>query len=602
MARPNPLPEATLPQMLLRHARTRPAAVALRQRDRRTGGWRSITWHDYLDEACDIAGAFSALGLGPGAHIAILAENRVEWVLAQMGAAIVGAVTVGLYPTSSAEEVASMLGHAGVSLVVVENAAQFAKLPEQGQALTVVALDPMPVADLVTDYATLRTRGRAWRASHPGVLEAAIEAQDLDALTLMIFTSGSTGSPKGAQLSYRNIRASAFGLVEPLFFDNDSEILSYLPLCHVAEQDMSVFAPLYGGSCVSFGSGIPALLEDLRDIRPTYFSGVPRIWEKLQAALLPEFEAGGRFGDAAGRDALAFGRTIAFLPEAQWSEAQRQRAAACEAAVWRPARALLGMERLRIATSGAASLVPDVLGFFRAVGFPLRELFGLTENCGLTTLQQSAVIPGTVGELVGAVELRLAEDGEILLRGDSVFVGYYRNPEATAQAKRDGWLHTGDVGTFTDGQLRIVGRKKDIIITSGGKNVAATEVETMLKASPLIEDCILLGEGRNYLAALIQLAVPEGELAEAIADPETERRVAAEIARINARSARVYRVRRAYLLPRKLSHGEGELTATLKVRRFAVYRNHAEEIDAIYAGRLGFDIQEHSNNTMGGRE
>ena len=592
--RPNPLPALTLPQMLLHHAQVRPAAPALRQRDRRTGAWRSLTWRDYFEQAADIAGGMQALGFGPGTHVAVLAENRIEWVLTQMAASMIGAVTVGIYPTSSADEIAYAVGHADIGLAVLENAAQLAKLRGVASLPSVLAvIEPIGEAShglAVRDFRDLQTLGQEWRRAHPGTLEEALAAQGLDALALMIFTSGSTGQPKGALLSFRNVHAAAFGLVDGLHFGPDSEILSYLPLCHVAEQAMSVFGPLYGGACVAFGGGIPTLLEDLRTIRPTYFSGVPRIWEKLQAVLLPEFAPGGRFSDPSGLAALELGRSLAFLSAAEWSPEQRRQAADCEARVWHPARSLLGLERLQVTTSGAASLVPDVVTFFRALAVPLIELYGMTEACSMLTLQQSRVIPGTVGEPVGAVELRLAEDGEILVRGDNVFVTYYQNPDATAAAKRGGWLHTGDLGSLVDGQLRIIGRKKDIIITSGGKNVAATEIETLMKSSALIEECIILGEGRNFVAALIQLSVPDDELAAAVEVPGIERRVAAEIARLNTGLARVYQVRRAYLLPRKLAYGAGELTATLKIRRFAIYQSHSAEIDAIYAGRIGFDV------------
>lgn len=595
MARENPLPQASLPQMLLRHAAVRGDAPALRQRDPASGAWRTLSWRDYAKAALDVAGGLRGRGLGEGSHVAILAENRIEWVIVQMAASAIGAVTVGIYPTSSADEIAHVLRHGGIDLLVVANDAQRARLPADAPPL--VVLD----ASGPGSFAALRAEGEGWRAANPGVLEAAVAVQKLDAIALMIFTSGSTGAPKGALLSFRNIRAAAFGLVESLGFAPDSEILSYLPLCHVAEQAMTVFAPLYGGSCVAFGGGIPTLVGDLCAIRPTYFSGVPRIWEKLQALLLPEFEPGGRFADQAARDALAFGRTLAFLPEAEWSAEQRRRAGVCEVQTWGPVRATVGMDGLRIATSGAASLAPEVIGFFRALGFPLVELYGMTEACSMMTLQQSRIVPGTVGEPVGAVALRLADDGEILVQGENVFEGYHQNPQATAEAKQDGWLHTGDLGAIEHGQLRIIGRKKDVIVTSGGKNVAATGIETLMKSSPLIEDCVLLGEGRHFLAALVQPALPEEALAGAVANPETQQRIAAEIARLNARLARVFQVRRAFLLPRKLSHGAGELTPTLKMRRFAVYAGHADEIEAIYAGRLGFDIPPaDANESKGG--
>jgi len=329
-------------------------------------------------------------------------------------------------------------------------------------------------------------------------------------------------------------------------------MLSYLPLCHIAEQAMTNFAPLYSRSTVSIGGGLPSLIEDMRAIRPTYFSGVPRVWLRFEETI--------RAAGATGREALA----------------------------------LVGLDRAAFATSGAASLPVETLNFFRSLGLELLELYGMTENCSMMTIHRPGrVIPGTVGEPLGTVELRIAEDGEILVRGESVFAGYYKNPKASAETVVDGWLHTGDLGVIEQGQLRIVDRKKDLMITDGGKNIAPAEIEALMRTSPLIAEFVLVAEGRKYVTALVQpdpAGFGSADYAALAADPETERLLAAEVHRLNDDLPRVAQIKRLFILPQQLASDEGDLTPTLKLRRFKVHQRYAAEIEAIYAGTLGFDV------------
>ncbi|MBM3596434.1 MAG: long-chain fatty acid--CoA ligase [Alphaproteobacteria bacterium] len=405
--------------------------------------------------------------------------------------------------------------------------------------------------------AELEAQGAAALASEPSLLDAGIAALSLDQVGLIVYTSGSTGAPKAAMLTYRNMRTTVQGFGAMLGFRPGAQVLSYLPLCHIAEQAMTNFAPLYTGSTVSIGSGLPTLIEDMHAVRPSYFSGVPRVWLRFEETI--------RKAGATGKEALA----------------------------------LVGLDRAGVATSGAASLPVETLNFFRSLGLELLELYGMTENCSIMTIHRHGrVVPGTVGEPLDTVELKIAGDGEILVRGESTFAGYYKNPEASAEAVVDGWLHTGDLGVIEDGQLRIVDRKKDLMITDGGKNIAPAEIETLMRTSPLIAEFVLVAEGRKYVTALVQpdpAGFGAGEYAALIADPETERKLAAEVHRLNDDLPRVAQAKRLFILPRPLAHDDGELTPTLKLRRFKVHQRYAAEIGALYAGTLGFDVSKPRN-------
>jgi long-chain acyl-CoA synthetase len=354
-------------------------------------------------------------------------------------------------------------------------------------------------------------------------------------------------------LTYGNMRATVSGFGEMLGYRPGAQVLSYLPLCHIAEQAMTNFAPLYTRSTIAIGGGLPSLIEDMREVHPTYFSGVPRVWLRFEEAIR---SAGG----LAPHDALA----------------------------------LVGLDRAAVATSGAASLPVETLTFFRALGLELRELYGMTENCSIMTIHRPGrIVPGTVGEPLDTVELRIAEDGEILVRGPSVFAGYYKNPEASAQAVVDGWLHTGDVGVIESGHLRIVDRKKDIMITDGGKNIAPAEIEALMRTSPLIAEFVLVAEGRKYVSALVQpdpTGFGGGDYAALVAAPDTASRLAGEVRRLNDDLPRVAQVKRLFVLPQPLAQNDGDLTPTLKLRRFKVHQRYAAEIEAIYAGNVGFDV------------
>ncbi|WP_163851741.1 AMP-dependent synthetase/ligase [Pseudooceanicola aestuarii] len=605
MTRLPEFPDLTLPQMLRHHARHDPDRKAIRQKD--FGIWQVTTWQGYHDRACAVAHGLRTLGVPAAGHVAILSENRIEWVLGQMGAGLAGAITVGVYPTSPASEVAYVLGHSDAELVICEDQEQVDKVLETRDQLPalrrIVVIETKGMRSyagelpdgFVLSFADLEARGHADRQTNPDQVTDVLSRQTLSDIALMIYTSGSTGKPKGAMLSYGNLRAQAVAATERLGFGPQDSHLSYLPLCHVAEQMTTVMVPTYHGSLVNFGESLRTVQEDLREVAPSVFLGVPRIWEKLHAAIhIGMIEAGGwrrRLYDRA----LADCGPLANVAPAARPLGARLRYYMWYLLVFRALQNFIGLRRARMAMTGAAPIPPDIVQYFRTIGVPLVEVYGATETSGVVIGQRlEHRVPGSVGEPAANAEVRLAESGELLLRGGLVFAGYYKNPEATQEALRDGWLHTGDVFAVEEGQYRVIDRLKDIMITAGGKNLSPSEIENTVKASPYIKECIVIGEARKFVSALIQIdyettakwAEDEGiayttfrSLAE---HPRIRALVEAEIATGNARLAKVSNIRKFHLLTKELDHDDGEVTATMKVRRASIAQKYKPEIEALY--------------------
>ena len=597
-------PELTLPQMLREQARRQPGAIAIRQKD--FGIWKPLTWAGYWQRACHVGLGLRALGLSVGGRVAIVSENRVEWLLTQLGAGTVGGVAVGVYPTSPAEEMGYVLEHADVELVVCEDQEQTDKVLQVADRLPLLrrivmietkglrSYAPAERERLVT-FAEIEADGARRQAAELAALNAALDTQRLDETGLMIYTSGSTGKPKGAMLSYRNMRGVAPGIADRLSMDAHSVHLSYLPLCHVAEQMLSTFVPLYLGSQVNFGESIRTVQEDLREVAPTIFLGVPRIWEKLHASISIKMQEAGRLQQWLYRQALA--RCAPFLEKspAQYSMGERLTHTLWYWLVLRALQNFIGLRRVRVAMTGAAPIPPDVVRYFRTLGVPLLEVYGLTESAGMIFGQHpDRVKVGTVGEPILGVEWKMGDAGELLVRGDMVFQGYYKNADATADTVRDGWLYTGDVVAEQDGRVRIVDRLKDIMITAGGKNLTPSEIENAVKGSPYVKECIVIADGRKFVSALIQLEFDTvGKWAESrriafthfrsLAETaEVRELVQQEVSRANAGLAPVSQIKRFHLLTKELDHDDGEVTATMKVRRASIYRTYAKEIEMLY--------------------
>jgi long-chain acyl-CoA synthetase len=594
---------STLPALLLHRAGATPTRVAMRKKH--LGIWKQYTWADYAERAAAVGLGLRALGVAPGDRVAVHGLNRPAWVLADMGIQGIGAITVGVYPTSPAAELGYLLEHSGAKVLIAEDEEQLDKALEVRSRLPalekIVVIDPRgvdmgAVPELMT-FADLEAQGRS--ADGARDFAAAVADVDPDAPALIVYTSGTTGPPKGAMLSHANLLAAARNGSRELAATPDDEVLSYLPLCHIAERLFSVIDAIAHGYVVNFGDGVDELAADLRAVQPTFFLGVPRVWEKLLATITIRMEDAGRLKRANYRFWMARGARLA---RRRWcgrlGPLGRLEYAAGWLLLYRSLRQKIGMSRIRYALSGAAPIAPQVLEFFWALGVPVVEGYGMTENTAQATVTPAdGVRLGKVGRPVAECEVRIVHDGEILTRGPGTFLGYFRDPEATAAAiDADGWLHTGDIGEFDDdGYLTITDRKKDIIITAGGKNVSPSEIENALKVSPYVREAVVIGEGRRHLVALIgieldtvgrwaqQRRIPFTTYGDLSSKPEVVELIAGVVDRVNAGLATVEQVKRFALLPKELDHEDGEVTATQKVKRRAIEQAFGPMIEALYA-------------------
>ncbi len=566
----------TLPDLLLTHARERPDAPAIREK--RRGRWNELSWSEYADRVARAAHGLKALGVQPGDRVAIHGENRPEWVIADLAIQGIGAVSVGVYPTSPAAEVEYLLAHSESVVLIAEDEEQLDKALAVRERLDglrkIVLIDPRNVRELDPMVMT-------WEALEANpALEDYGQALDPSETAVIVYTSGTTGPPKGAMLTHANLTWAAGTFRRAFGTGPDDEVLCYLPLCHVAERLTSVINGLGTGYVVNFGEGGESFAQDLRDVQPTLFPAVPRVWEKMLATVEIKMADASRLKRWSYRTALrlAPGRIANVL-------------------ALRALRDKLGLGRAERAICGAAPIAPQVLEYFWTLGVPVYEIYGQTENTAVCTLMPfDDVRIGTVGKPLEGVELRIAEDGEILTRSPAVFAGYYKDPEATAATiDADGWLHTGDVGTIDEqGYLTITDRKKDVIITAGGKNISPSEIENRLKVSPYVREAMVVGDRRKFLVALI------GIEADTVADwaarrglafttygdlsrkPEVRELIGEWVEQVNGELAQVETVKRFALLEKELDHEDGELTATLKVKRRALERQFEKQIQELY--------------------
>jgi long-chain acyl-CoA synthetase len=532
-------------------------------------GWQPVSWDEAAERVDALARGLLARGARHGDRVAVLSRTRLEWMLLDWAVMSIGAVVVGLYPTSSAKECEYILGHCEAVLAFAEDDEQTHKLVSIRGSLP--ALREIIPFDWLEK---LEADGRLARHLQP----EPVEEGDLATL---IYTSGTTGPPKGCMLTHRNLVTAAVSVVEGMNRPGDV-VLLFLPLAHsygrLAHQTAS-----HRGNTLALVSDVARVPEALAETRPTILPAVPRVYEKVHANTLGEIERAGGLRKRIGLWALGVGARTSRARRAGASVggvlALQQRLA--ERLVFAKVRERLG-GRLRLGISGAAPLSPDVLEFFHALGVPVIEGYGLTETASSATANDPADFRiGTVGRPVEGAEIRLADDGEILIRSDAVFAGYYKEPEATAAALGDdGWLRTGDVGEIDEeGFLRITDRKKDLIITAGGKNVAPQNLENALKASRFVSQALVVGDRRPYVAALVTL--DEAEVASSGRDPQ--QLVQELVDDVNRDRMRVEQIKRFAILPRDFSQEEGEVTPTLKLRRRVVHEHFADEIERLYA-------------------
>ncbi|MGH9051349.1 MAG: AMP-dependent synthetase/ligase [Acidimicrobiia bacterium] len=596
-----PPPATTLPSILLRRAEQSPRAVAMRKKE--LGRWRPYTWAEYVERAARIGNGLMELGVGRGDRVAVHSLGRPAWLLADQGIQGIGAVTVGLYPTSPAAEVGYVLRHSESVVLVAEDEEQLDKALEARAELPhlrhIVVVDPRGVRVLddpmITTLAQLEELGASRPAAEFADRVACLRPDDI---AVTVYTSGTTGPPKGAMLTHANLLAAAVASSQVYQSTASDEVLSYLPLCHIAERLVSIINAIHAGYTVNFGSGAEGFATDLQEVQPTFFLGVPRVWEKMMAAVQIRMADASRLKRALFEACLRDGHRVAARRlRREQGVVDRLRYRVAWLLAFRSLRHKLGLSRVRVALSGAAPIAPQVLEFLAALGVDVREGYGQTENTALATYTPADDIRiGTVGRALPSVELRIAPDGEILTRSAGVFAGYFKDEDATRSAvDADGWLHTGDVGELTDdGFLTITDRKKDIVITAGGKNVAPSEIENKLKTSPYIREAIVVGDGRKYLSALVGIepdtvgdwatrrGLPFTTYRDLSSKPEVRRLVAADVERVNAELAQVETIKRFDMLPVELDEEEGQLTATQKVKRRVISEQFADLIEGMY--------------------
>ena len=593
-----------LGQFFLDRVAERGDRVALREKD--FGIWQRVTWNQYLEHVRRFALGLKALGFARGDHLAILSENRREWLYADIATICLGGVTVGVYPTSPYAEVRYVIKHSESRFVVCEDQEQTDKILEViddlPQVAKIIVMDMKGLRryprERIMSFKEVEDRGRELLALKPGLFQQELAQGRPEDVAIIVYTSGTTGPPKGAMISHANVEAMTAATVEAIGASENDTVVSYLPLCHVAERIFSLFLPLYLGSTVNFAENVNTIQSDLREIGPTVFLGVPRIWEKLQSAILIKIK------DASAVKRWLFKRCLAIGHQASERRLNQKPLGAGLALAWWVAYGLMlrslqnyvGLRRVRFCFSAAATISPDVLRFFHDLGVRVKEGYGMTESTGLSFIHMGEDIRlGTVGKPIPGIAFKLADDGELLKRGKSIFAGYYKNPEATANTVIDGWLHTGDVAEMTpEGHLRIVDRKKDLIITSGGKNISPSEIENALKVSPYINEAIVVGEGRNFLAALIQIdfenvgkwatdnRLPYTNFKNLAQHPQVAALIKEAVDQVNASFARAENIRKFKLLDKALDHDDNELTATMKVRRVNINKKFAAEIEEIY--------------------
>jgi long-subunit acyl-CoA synthetase (AMP-forming) len=569
-----------------------PGRVALRA----LGGTPVITWEDYAAQVRRIAAGLAGLGVGRGDTVALMMTNRLEFHLADTAVFHLGAVPFSVYNTFAAEQIAQVLSNAGARVVVCEQ--QFA--PQLAQVVPETAVKHLVCVDGRPDGAV--TLEEVTAGGDPGFdLEASWRAVRPDDILTLIYTSGTTGPPKGVEITHANMVAQVAATDALTPGEAGDRLVSYLPMAHIAERWGSHYSPMFTGAQVTPLADAKGLLGALTDVRPTIFGGVPRVWEKLKAGIetLAALEP-----DQAKRQAgqEAFAVAHQYVAAAQAGQVPAELAEAYRRAdeqVLSKVRSMLGLDQIRLAVSGAAPVAPEVLTFMHALGIPVAEVWGMSESsCIGTANPPDAIRIGTVGKAIPGVQLTLAEDGELLLRGPTVMKGYHHDPAGTAQAiDPDGWLHTGDLASIDDdGYVRIIGRKKELIINAAGKNMSPSAIEgAVLAASPLIAQAVAIGDRRPYIVALIALdpeaaamfaaghGVADSSPAVLAEHPAVQAAIAAAVETANAKLSRVEQVKRFTILPVSWEPGGDEITPTMKLKRRAVTTKYADVIDSLYA-------------------
>ena len=594
----------TIPQLFRKRCQDLGPATAMREKA--YGIWHDITWAEYYDMARVYGAAFMQMGLGPGGVVAIIADPCKEWPLFDLATQACRGLSNGIYPTDSPDQVAYICTDSKAQFLVVENEEQLDKWLAVRQDIPsikkVVVLDDKGLKDFedsdVVMLAEFEAIGRAALLRYGDEWDKRIDAGKADDLAFLIYTSGTTGKPKGAMIAHYNALWTGRTCAETFELDTNSQCLVYLPLCHIAERTLSILSSLAAGSTMNFVEAPDTAFENVAEVSPTYFFGVPRIWEKMYSSITLRLNEATWLGRKSFDLALAIGSRYAEAKDGGNAPSLRLKLAnwlACRL-VFDNIKIMLGLDKAETCLTGAAPISPDLIYWFRAMGLSLYEVYGQTESTAIiSTNREKANKVGSVGKPFKMVDVKIADDGEILVKGPGVFQGYLNQPDKTAEAIVDGWLLTGDVGEISsDGFLRITDRKKDIIVTAGGKNITPSEIENELKFSPYISDAVVIGDRRKYLTCLIMIDydnvsqnaqdrnIPFSDYASLCRAEEIRDLVKNEVERVNLKFARVETLKDFRLIEQQLTAEDDELTATMKLKRSFVEKKYAVLIDDMY--------------------
>ena len=594
----------TLPKAFWDRAQKKPDRVAMRWKH--LGIWRDITWAQYLEKTRQVSLGLHALGVKRGDHVAIIGENKPEWLYCAFGAMCSGAIYVGIYTTNPVKECEYIVGHSESVVYLCEDEEQLDKALEFRK--NTPSLKKMIVWDMeglrhfndpmVMSFDELLELGKKTGEENPGLFLELINETKPDDTAGIIYTSGTTGMPKGAMLSHEGYMWMAETICQVAQITEDDETISFLPLNHIFEQIFDFLAHTSVGHVVNFTENTDTVIADMIEVSPTMFHAVPRIWEKYHSGIIIRMDDATWLKRQAFKLAMKIGTAYndAVLAKRKPSLSLALAYRLAYFSVFWKLKKRLGFDRIRLGISAAAPISHNVLKFFQSMGIPIREGYGLTETTGGTHLSGIADFKlGYVGKALPGTEVKIAEDGEILVRHKALFKGYYRDEETTRQVLIDGWLHTGDVGEVDEeGYLKITDRKKDLIITAGGKNVAPQYIENLLKFSPYINDAVVIGDRRNYITALIVIdeenvvkyaqdhKVQYTTFASLTRTEEVVKLIQDEVHKVNAQLARVENIRKFRILDKKLYTEDGEVTPTMKVKRKSINEQYRDLIESMY--------------------
>ena len=594
----------TLPKALIHFAKQKPERIAMRRKD--LGLWRDISWHEYHQKVRQVALGLYDLGVQAGDHVAVIGENQPEWLYSALGIMSAGATFVGVYTTNPASECEYVVSHSESVMYICEDEEQLDKAlvfrSRTPQLRKIIVWDMEGLRHyrdpMLMSFDELLKRGDQTDRDNPALFEELVSRGKGHDIAGIIYTSGTTGPPKGAMLTHEGYLWVGQKASVVTRATEEDETISFLPLNHVYEQIFDLMVHLRVGHIVNFTENTDTVMTDMREVSPTLFHAVPRIWEKYHSGIVLRMDDATWLKRTVYQAALKVGTTYNNIklngrtPPIVLSLVYYL----AHFAVFRKLKKRLGFDRVRLGFSGAAPISHNILKFFQSIGIPIREGYGMTETTGITHMSDEHSFKlGTVGKALPETEVIIAADGEILVRHKGIFMGYYRDEANTREALHDGWMHTGDVGEIdAEGYLKITDRKKDLIITAGGKNIAPQYIENLLKFSPYINDAVIIGDGRKYLTAII--VIDEENVVKYAQDSKVQFTTFAsltkseavihliqnEVNKINGQLARVENIRRFSILDKKLYTEDGEVTPTMKVKRQSINVQYRDLIESMY--------------------